>query len=119
MKGTVLWQQIEGALLFAVGLLILWMFGLTIPIWVAVLVFFAPDLTFAGYLLGPKAGAFAYNLVHTYAFGALIFVAGFFIPNDTVMVIGLLWFAHSGFDRMLGYGLKETSGFKDTHLKQL
>ena len=119
MKSTVLWQQIEGGLLFAVVLFILWMFGLTIPIWVAVLVFFASDLTLSGYLLGPKVGACAYNLVHTYAFGAVVFVAGFFIPNDTVMVIGLLWFAHSGFDRMLGYALKEASGFKDTHLKQL
>ncbi|MDU3890869.1 MAG: DUF4260 family protein [Serratia liquefaciens] len=28
----------------------------------------------------------------------------------------LIWGAHIGFDRALGYGLKYASGFADTHL---
>jgi hypothetical protein len=29
---------------------------------------------------------------------------------------GLIWIAHIGFDRALGYGLKYPTGFGDTHL---
>ena len=30
--------------------------------------------------------------------------------------IGLIWIAHIGLDRMLGFGVKYPTGFKDTHL---
>ena len=36
-----------------------------------------------------------------------------------LMALGALWLAHSGFDRMLGYGLKAQTSFKDTHLGRL
>ncbi|MEF9606012.1 DUF4260 family protein, partial [Paracoccus sp. PXZ] len=32
---------------------------------------------------------------------------------------GGLWLAHVGFDRVLGYGLKLPSGFRDTHLGRI
>ena len=31
----------------------------------------------------------------------------------------LIWIAHIGFDRMLGFGLKYATGFKDTHLSRV
>lgn len=30
--------------------------------------------------------------------------------------LALIWTAHIGFDRLLGFGLKYATGFKDTHL---
>ncbi len=74
--------------------------------WAAVLIFFAPDLSFAGYLLNPKVGAFGYNLVHVYALGAICIAAGVALSLSVVGALGALWLAHSGFDRKLGYGLK-------------
>lgn len=32
------------------------------------------------------------------------------------MFIGIVMFAHSSFDRVLGYGLKYCDNFKNTHL---
>ncbi|MCS4316879.1 hypothetical protein M2407_001178 [Serratia sp. BIGb0234] len=32
------------------------------------------------------------------------------------LMAALIWGAHIGFDRALGYGLKYASGFADTHL---
>jgi len=43
----------------------------------------------------------------------------FFLGNAAMLPIALIWFAHIGIDRALGYGLKYTSGFKDTHLGRL
>jgi hypothetical protein len=34
----------------------------------------------------------------------------------TTVRVALIWAAHIGMDRALGYGLKETSGFTRTHL---
>jgi hypothetical protein len=33
-----------------------------------------------------------------------------------LLAFALIWLAHIGFDRMLGFGLKYHNGFKDTHL---
>jgi hypothetical protein len=43
------------------------------------------------------------------------FVGG--IP--AAMAGGLIWIGHIGFDRALGYGLKYSTGFGDSHLGQL
>jgi hypothetical protein len=36
--------------------------------------------------------------------------------HQTVLALSLIWIAHIGFDRMLGFGLKYPTVFKDTHL---
>lgn len=116
MEKAVLWQKLEGGVICAasIGLFLHESSGLSW--WIAVLVFFAPDLSFAGYLLGPKFGAFSYNLVHVYAFGVVFLVAGITVSVPLLVTLGSLWLAHSGFDRMLGYGLKSSKGFTVTHL---
>jgi hypothetical protein len=35
------------------------------------------------------------------------------------MQIALIWLAHIGLDRMLGYGLKYPTEFKDTHMQHV
>ena len=85
--------------------------------WPAFALFFlAPDLAMLAYLFGPRAGALGYNLAHTYAFALLLALAGFFAGVPIAAAGGLIWAAHIGFDRALGYGLKYPTGFGDTHL---
>ncbi|EAR50943.1 hypothetical protein OG2516_13761 [Oceanicola granulosus HTCC2516] len=110
------WQRAEGALVFLAALLLYWQMPPLLPWWAAVLIFFAPDLSFAGYALGARIGAIAYNIVHLYAFGALLFALGTLLFAPLVATLGALWLAHAGFDRMLGYGLKSVEGFEITHL---
>jgi hypothetical protein len=88
--------------------------------WVMFLVlFFAPDLSFAAYLAGSRVGAFVYNVMHS-SIGPLVLAAVGYVTQQTEFYwVALIWLSHIGFDRMLGYGLKYVSGFKDTHLGNL
>jgi len=81
--------------------------------------FFTPDLFMLGYLFGKRAGALTYNLAHTYFIPLLFVGAGTWLRAHALFTIGLIWCAHIGFDRMLGFGLKNDAGFKDTHLNRL
>lgn len=78
--------------------------------------FLLPDLSMLGYLAGPQKGAAAYNAVHTYAVPLLLGVTSALTSTAIGVAIATIWFAHIAFDRMLGYGLKYRTGFKDTHL---
>lgn len=79
--------------------------------------FLVPDVSFAGYLAGPRIGAIVYNVAHTYA-GPLILAMALLSAGMAVSV-PLIWMAHIGFDRALGYGLKYPSAFADTHLGRI
>jgi hypothetical protein len=59
MDQTILWQRAEGAIIFVAAILVFIHGNTELPWWIAVLIFFAPDLSFAGYLLGPKVGVSA------------------------------------------------------------
>lgn len=78
--------------------------------------FFVPDLTMVAYLLGPRAGAVAYNVMHTYAGPGALVIAALLMGRPTFTLVGLVWAAHIGLDRALGYGLKYATGFGHTHL---
>ncbi|MGH3079411.1 MAG: DUF4260 domain-containing protein [Gaiellaceae bacterium] len=79
----------------------------------------APDLSMLGYLAGPRVGALAYDLAHTYAGPVALGVAGVVSGADLATQLALIWLAHIGADRLLGYGLKYPTGFKDTHLQRV
>ena len=82
--------------------------------------FLAPDLAMLAYFAGPRAGALAYNLAHSAAFALALTLAGFFCrPADLAVTVGLIWIAHIGIDRALGYGLKYPTSFDDTHLGRI
>ncbi len=116
MAHAVSWQRVEGGLVFAAALVLYGQWGDLIPWWGALLIFFAPDLSFLGYLLGPKMGAAIYNAVHIYGFGAALIALGLLTSVPLISALGALWLAHSGFDRVFGYGLKSPEGFTVTHL---
>jgi hypothetical protein len=81
--------------------------------------FFAPDLSFAAYLLGPRWGAAAHNLVHSTIAPLALGAAGLALGLPEAEAIGLIALAHIGFDRALGYGLKYSVGVGVTHLGRL
>ena len=86
--------------------------------WFAAL-FLLPDLALLAYLAGPAWGARAYNLTHTTLLPLGLLAAGWQAGSVAATGAALVWLAHIGLDRMLGYGLKYGSGFADTHLGTL
>jgi Domain of unknown function (DUF4260) len=87
--------------------------------WLLLVLALAPDLAMLGYLAGPRAGAAAYDLVHTYVLPVLLGAAGVIWDSDAARAVALIWLTHIGVDRAVGYGLKYPSGFKDTHLQRV
>ena len=88
--------------------------------WPLLAVFFlAPDLSALGYAANPKVGSVVYDLAHTEAWPILLAVAGVLGGARPLAQVALVWLAHIGFDRLLGYGLKYPGEFRDTHLQRV
>ena len=81
--------------------------------------FLVPDLALLGYLLGRRQGAAMYNAAHATIGPAVLIAAGALGNSPLALDIGLIWMAHVGLDRALGFGLKYASGFRHTHLGSL
>jgi len=79
----------------------------------------APDLSALGYVAGPAAGAVTYDLAHTYVGPVVLGLIGVLADSGVATQLALIWFVHIGADRLLGYGLKYPTGFRDTHLQRL
>jgi hypothetical protein len=112
--GVRLLLRLEGLAAFAAALALYAHGGFSWPLFV--LFFLAPDLAMLGYFAGPRAGAAAYNLAHTYALALPLAAAGFFFGIPALTAAALILTAHIGFDRALGFGLKYSTAFGDTHL---
>jgi len=84
--------------------------------WHFLILILVPDVSMLGYLGGKKIGAVMYNIGHCYIGPAI--VAGYALLSDinTLIPLCIIWAAHIGADRALGYGLKSTEGFRHTHL---
>jgi Domain of unknown function (DUF4260) len=87
--------------------------------WTFAALLLAPDLAMLGYLANAKIGAALYNLVHTEAGPILLLLVCVAVPLSGLQPYALIWLAHLGMDRMLGYGLKYPTRFKDTHLQHV
>lgn len=108
------WQRLEGLALLAVAALA---YGRSEQGWVMfAILFLTPDLSFFGYLAGPRIGALIYNLAHSLIGPLLLAGAGLLTDQGLVFGLSLIWLAHIGFDRALGYGLKSPEAFGVTHL---
>ncbi len=83
------------------------------------LLFLVPDVSLLGYLAGPRIGAALYNAAHAHFGPAMLIALGALVAQPVALALGLIWTAHIGFDRLLGYGLKYGSGFGATHLGRL
>jgi len=87
--------------------------------WLFAALWLTPDLSMLGYLRGPFWGARIYNAVHAYATPGTLAACALALRAEALLPFALIWANHIAVDRLLGYGLKYTSGFKDTHLGKL
>jgi hypothetical protein len=84
--------------------------------WLFALLILAPDLAFLAMGLGPKRTAMVYNVVHSYTWPVILIGAGLLTPVTWLLPVGLIWAAHIGIDRAVGYGLKYPDSIETTHL---
>ncbi len=111
------WLRLEGATLMLGGAAIYFALG---GHWLLfALLLLVPDIAMLGYLFGKRSGAHAYNLFHSYPLPAALLAFGFLANQPLAVSIALIWFVHIGLDRMIGYGLKYSSNFKNTHLSRV
>jgi Domain of unknown function (DUF4260) len=111
------WLRLEGLAVLGAGLAGFLALGL--PWYLFAVLLLAPDLSVAGYLRGPRVGAVVYNVVHDLFTGAAVAGVGLALGSVPIMAAGAVLVAHSGMDRMAGYGLKLPTSFQDTHLGRI
>lgn len=111
------YQRIEGAVVFLAALYF-YAASLYSLVWFALLLF-SFDVNMAGYLVNNKMGAHIYNIGHSFSLPVALLLIGVSIQASLVIALALIWFAHIGMDRALGYGLKFEAGFTDTHLGKI
>jgi hypothetical protein len=99
--GWVAWEAYGGELVWFVPLLLV------------------PDVSAAGYLRGNHVGAIAYNVAHNWFTGGLVLGLGWWLASTPLALAGAILVAHTGVDRLLGYGLKYPTSFQDTHLGRI
>src|SRR3974390_2511384 len=87
--------------------------------WLYAALFLAPDLFMLGYLANVRVGSAFFNLLYTFAFPAILLAVGLLLPTSLLCPYALIWVSHIGFDRMLGFGLKYPTHFKDTPLQHV
>ena len=80
------------------------------------LLLFVPDVFMIGYARDVQLGATIYNIGHAYVLPVMLLGIGFAATWELGVLLGLIWLAHIGLDRTLGYGLKYPTEFKDTHM---
>jgi hypothetical protein len=109
--------HLEGAALLVAMLALYAHFGYSW--WLFALLLLVPDIFMAGYLLNPRIGSALYNLAHTSTLPLLVAGLCFVLNLPLGLQLALIWLAHIGMDRMIGYGLKYPSEFTDTHLARV
>jgi hypothetical protein len=98
-----------------------------VPWWAYLLLALGPDIGMLGYLVGPRTGAFTYNLLHHKGMALLLAGVGLASEGLSLMmgtpalgqvflIASIILYGHSSMDRMLGYGLKFGDSFQHTHL---
>ena len=106
--------RLEGAVLLAGGLAAYAALGASW--WLFAALFLLPDIFMLGYLIDTRRGAALYNLGHSTALPALTIAGGLLAGSTLAIAAGMVWLAHIGFDRAIGYGLKYPDAFRHTHL---
>jgi hypothetical protein len=108
------WLRLDGLVLLILSIVLF--FTQDQPWWLIPVVLFLPDVFMAGYAGGSRFGATVYNLGHTYMLPVVLAGASLWRHWPLGVALGLLWLAHIGMDRVLGFGLKYPDSFRHTHL---
>ena len=111
------WLRLEGATLAAGALLAYTTVDRSW--WLLPLALMLPDITMVGYLAGRRLGAHLYNLAHSTPLPAAVLALGWWQDRSLAVALALIWLAHIGLDRLIGYGLKYGDDFRHTHLGQV
>lgn len=106
--------QLEGLFVCIASLILYNSFGSSWWLFIGLLLI--PDITMLGYLANEKVGANIYNIGHHYGLPVILGLIGLVFTNPLCISLSLIYFAHIGMDRGLGYGFKLPTGFKHTHL---
>jgi len=102
--------------LFLFGLSVFLFGQMKLAWWIYPALILVPDISMVGYLAGPRWGAVLYNFIHHKGLSLTLYVLGFVLNSPGLMLTGLILLGHSSIDRVLGFGLKNSSSFNDTHL---
>jgi Domain of unknown function (DUF4260) len=109
--------HLEGAALLGASLYAYhWLHGSWLVFALLILV---PDLSMLGYLLSTRVGSACYNLVHTTTGPVIAAAAVVLTHHNGWLPVILIWTTHIGVDRLMGFGLKYPTAFKDTHLQRV
>lgn len=110
--------RIEGAAALAIAT---YLFAQTSGNWALFLILLlVPDVGMLGYVRGTRLGSTAYNAFHTYAAPAALGTIGLATNTALLVTLALVWAAHIGMDRLLGFGLKYAHApFRETHLERV
>jgi hypothetical protein len=111
------WLRAEGLAVLMFSILLYWNFGARW--WLFVLLLLVPDLSMLGYAVNPRVGRLSYNIVHSYVLPLCVAIATIVTHSVRLLPLVCIWTAHIGMDRLLGYGLKVSDMFGDTHLGRL
>lgn len=84
--------------------------------WLFAALILAPDLAFFSIVLGQATMAKVYDVVHSYALPIVLAGLGFATGIGWMLPVALIWVAHIGIDRAVGYGLKYPDAIETTHL---
>jgi hypothetical protein len=114
MKNTL---KLEELAQFLLGIALF--YQLSYAWWVFPALLLLPDIGMLGYFLGTKVGALTYNLFHNKAIAIFFILTGLFLWGEAVALAGIILFSHSAMDRTLGFGLKYSDSFKNTHLGKI
>jgi hypothetical protein len=117
MEQSIIFQRVEALVLFVLALALYWWLGSAW--WIFLVLFLCIDITMVGYLFNTTTGAFIYNVGHTFIIPSGFLLYGTFYQQETAIAFALIWLAHIGFDRAMGYGLKMSNGFGHTHLGKI
>lgn len=109
--------RVEGAAMLACSATLYYCLGDSWRVFLALILW--PDLFMLGYLANAKLGAHLYNLSHTETLPLALVVVWLNFREPMLLTFALIWLAHIGGDRALGYGLKYPTFFKDTHLQRV
>jgi hypothetical protein len=108
------WLKAEGLSVLALSVLLYGHSGSSWWIFAGLLLI--PDLAMLAYLVNPRTGSLAYNVVHSYLFPLGLATVAIAVHRVGMLPFLCIWTAHIGMDRFLGYGLKYPTSFADTHL---
>jgi len=109
--------RLEGAAVLAAAVIVYYDRGWS---WLAfALLLLVPDVGLLALLAGPRTGAYVYDALHVYVGPVALLVASLLGDWPPGMQVAVIWLAHIGMDRLVGYGLRYPTGARETHLQRV